>query len=149
MNVYKKDPSFFSEIEHTADCGIAARGETLEAAFANTAFGMLHIVGECDVTSAAGREPLALSRPSLPDLLIGWLSEINYLLLVHRFYMTSIQDLRIKSQNDSYDLSAILVGGEINWDSFSDASEIKAVTYHQLSCQSDKNGYSIRVFFDL
>lgn len=149
MITYKKIPHKFVEIEHTADMGIHARGDTLAEAFANSAFGMLHLINNTSAVSEIREEKFSLTRSSLSDLVVSWLSEINYLLLVHRFFMTAIQDLKIVESDGEFYLNTVLLGGDPDIESQDNFTEIKAVTYHQLQCEKKDNGYAIRVFFDI
>ena len=144
----------FYEIEHTADKGLCATGKTIEDLFINMTAGMYYIIytntGILNKKKSIGKKIIDLKASSLPDLLVSWLSEINFLLVVENFYLKDIEDLKvIKDNNDRYMLKAKLNGDECADYKKAIRTEIKAVTYHQLKVEQVKNGYTGRVIFDV
>jgi len=147
--MFTKNKNKFKELSHTADVGIRALGDTLEALFANSLFGMYHILfGDlrCQINK---KIKINLKEKDLSDLLVVWLSEINFLLNVKYFITGQISDLRIDSYNGKYRLQATLQGDDSRNYSDSQLTEIKAVTYHQLYIKSDNAGYTAQIYFDL
>ena len=139
----------FKEIEHTADVGIQVTGSTLPETFANSAFGMYHIL--CGKATVEGnlRNYISLRADILSDLLVSWLGEINYLLSINKFKAEKIKNLDIKKRYEQFILEAELVGNEIeNYKEFVKA-EIKAVTYHQFEIKEIEEGYFAQVIFDI
>jgi len=147
--MYKPDKTKFREIEHTADIGIIATGNTSEDLFANAAFGMLNIICADLRGPAQADRKLELRETSLVELFVRWLSEINYLLTVHHFLTVQILQLQIKELTQCFELQAVLAGCDSTQRKNSMHTEIKAVTYHKLELQQDRQGYKIRVIFDI
>ncbi len=149
LMIYKKNTSKYKEIDHTADVGISATGESLPELFSNLTFGMLHIMTTAARTTGKTQRSVQLAEPSLPDLVVSWLSEINYLFHVHHFLVDVIESITIEESRDTVQLSATLVGNDMTNLASCLKTEIKAVTYHQLTCEKENGHYISRVIFDI
>jgi SHS2 domain-containing protein len=147
--MYKLDTTKYQEIEHTADIGIIVTATTVEDVFAHSAFGMLSIIYHNLPGQGPLRQNIELEEFSLSELLVSWLSELNYLLVVHHFLPAIISDLQIKETDKHYKLQAALEGDDAanHWSEI--RNEIKAVTYHQLQLELNDQGYSARIIFDI
>ncbi len=131
-------------LEHTADVGIEAEGRTLKEAFENAASGMLSImidpgkvkVKECYSLQVKGRDE--------KELLVAFLSEL--------LYKYEVDDILPKRVNISLltdkELRAEVKGEKIDLKKHTIDTQIKAVTYHQLAIEKDKD-WKIRVIFDI
>ena len=146
---YKKSTAKYEEIDHTADVGISASGNSLPELFSNLAFGMLHIMTTAARTGGKIQQSVQLAEPSLPDLVVSWLSEINYLFNVHHFSTDAIESITINESHNLYRLSARLSGHDLVNLATSLKTEIKAVTYHQLTCKKQNDHYIAQVIFDI
>ncbi len=135
----------FRLLEHTADMGIEAKGDSLAALFRQAALGLRQILTCC--TDIRHREEIQVEvRAQDPEeLLVNWLNELLFLLEVRQllpadFVIDSISDSRLRAR----------VQGE-----FLDAErhflerEIKAVTYHQIRVEQRAGGWRARFFVDL
>lgn len=147
--MYIKNASKFHEIEHTADIGLEIVGDTPDALFANAAFGMYYLLYSDLKISENYERFVRLKEATLPDLLVAWLSEINYLLMVENFIANKIVDMTVKSRKDSHTLEAKLSGDYSHKYEDYMQSEIKAVTYHGLSVKKVGNEFLARVIFDI
>jgi len=147
--MYIIDTSKFHEIEHTADIGLEIVGDTPDALFANAAFGMYYLLYDNLEISGIYERFVRLKEATLPDLLVAWLSEINYLLMVKNFIANKIVDISVNSCNDSHTLEAKLLGDYSQKYEDYMQTEIKAVTYHGLSVKKVRNEFLARVIFDI
>jgi SHS2 domain-containing protein len=147
--MYVKDTSKFDEIEHTADIGIEANGETLPEMFANLAFGMLHIITGRTESQLVLKRTVKIKGPSLTDLLVGWLSEMNYLLTVCHYLTNGIEIQSIEQKQENFVLKADLFGQDSRPIESNFETEIKAVTYHKLMFEMKDNEYVGQVIFDI
>lgn len=147
--MFTKDISKFEEIEHTADVGILASGDTLPELIANLAFGMLTIItGKIDSPPIIKRS-IKVEGPALTDLMVGWLSEINYLLIVEHYLVSGIEIISIDQSFGNITISADLYGRDSKPFEHTFKTEIKAVTYHQLICEKRDDEYIGQVIFDI
>jgi len=147
--MYTKDTSKFEEIEHTADIGIKACGDTLPELFVNLAFGMLHIITGTKESQLILKRSIKIEGPSLTDLLVGWLSEMNYLLTVDHYLPNGIEIQSIERKQGNFVISADLFGQDSIPIEQNFETEIKAVTYHQLICEKRETEYVGQVIFDI
>ena len=147
--MFIKNTAKFEEIEHTADIGILASGDSLPELMANLAFGMLHIITEDMDARTTIKRTIRVESPSLHDIIVGWLSEINYLLGVNHFLVTGIEILSIDQTFGNFIITADLFG--INSEPLESTfkTEIKAVTYHKLVCEKRDDEYVGQVIFDI
>ena len=146
---YTIENAYFEEIEHTADTGLKSHAPTLPQLYANMAFGMYHLVLTIGTGKQIKSRNISVAGNSLEELLVNWLSELNYLLSVHHFITSTFSDLAIASAHTGYILKAVLQGWETRDYKKHIKAEIKAVTYHQLSVEKGETGYSAQVIFDI
>lgn len=135
----------FRLLEHTADMGIAAQGETLAAVFQQAALGLRQIITACADIQFRQEVRVAVQGQDREELLVNWLSEVLYLLesrhlLAASFEIDSLSDhqLRARVRGETLD-------SERHWLE----REIKAVTYHQIIVEPTAAGWRAQVFVDL
>jgi len=69
----------FKLLDHTADIGIKAYGETLEKLFGNAASGMFSIITDLDKVKSSRNFYIQVKGEDEENLLIKWLNELLYL----------------------------------------------------------------------
>jgi SHS2 domain-containing protein len=130
-------------LEHTADVGVRAQGETLEECFEQATRGLLAIVG-IDRPGPGERVSIELSSEDLGALLVDWLNEIIYL---HDARDAVIADLVLT------EVSGDTLRGELalapRGEDAAEGVQVKAVTYHQLRVERTPAGYVAEVYFDV
>lgn len=131
-------------LEHTADVGIEARGKTLKEAFQNAASGMLSIMINPEKVLEKESYSLKAKGRDEKELLVAFLSEL--------LYKYEVDDILPKRVNISLltdkELRAEVKGEKIDLKKHTIDTQIKAVTYHQLAIEKNKN-WKIRVIFDI
>lgn len=135
----------FEVIDHTADIGIAAYGETLKEAFANAAYALFSLIvdnfesvgdSECrevEITSADGEE-----------LLVAWLNELIYIFEVENMLFRRFE---IGELNET-GLRASCYGEKINPERHKIRMVVKGATYHMLKI-GEGDGFRVQVVFDV
>ena len=135
----------FVILDHPADLGIEARGQTLAEAFEQAAIALMSII--LDLTTVEPKEfrEVRLKATDQEQLLVKWLEELLYLYDGENFAGSKfvIEELGPNHLNAS-------VRGE----PFSEAKhltrlDVKAITYHQLLVQQNQEGGRVRVFLDI
>jgi len=133
----------FALIEHTADTGLVAYGQTLAEAFANAAYGMFAIIADIGTVKEVERRTVELGEEDSESLLFEWLNRLLYFfdvetLIFRRFEITGFDEyhLRASCYGEKYDPSRhhIKIG-------------VKSATYHMLEVDKKKN--RVRVIFDV
>jgi SHS2 domain-containing protein len=131
-------------LEHTADVGIRAYGNTLDEAFVHAAKGLFDIITDNSEIKPVQKVDVSLpAAPSIEQLLVDWLSELVFLngarnLVFGRF------DVKITGTS----LKATVYGDEYDVKKYRMGTEVKAVTYHMLEVR-DQRPYHVQVLLDI
>ena len=131
-------------LEHTADVGIEAKGETLKEAFENAASGMLSIMIDPEKVGEKESYSLQVKGKDEKELLVAFLSELLYKYEVNDFLPKRV-DISLLTDKD---LKAEVYGEKIDLKRHIIDTQIKAVTYHQLKIKKNKD-WRIKVIFDI
>jgi SHS2 domain-containing protein len=133
-------------IDHTADLGIRAYGETLPQLFENIALGMLASIAELDSIDEKIECEINVQGDTLEDLLVAFLGELLFQHEVEDILFKQVKILHFNQDN----LSAVASGEERNPQKHIIYTDIKNVTYHQLKVQKlSDNKWETLVIFDL
>jgi SHS2 domain-containing protein len=130
-------------IDHTADVGIKAYGNTFSEAFENAARAMFDIITDKSKVKSIGSYHIELDAPELEQLLVDWLSELLFLNTAKNLVFGSF-----KVSLDETHLSAEVSGEEYDTSKHKMGVEIKAVTYHMLEVKKTDKCY-VQVLFDI
>lgn len=134
------------QLSHTADIAFELEADSLEELFTE-AFNvwLLSVVELNDFNSDSSYE-VKLKADSLEQLLVDFLNELNFLLLVKKLLSVKVEKLIINEIDIS--LCAELRIIKIN-DTIELKDEIKSVTYHQMEIVRSEGKYKARVVFDI
>lgn len=135
----------YSLIEHPADLGIEAEGPTLAAAFEQAAYGLVAILLDPATVSGTERREVAVQAEDIEQLLVRWLSEILYLYDGQHFVVAECSVSEITPVR----LRAHLLGETHSPERHTPRTDVKAVTYHQVSVHTGLNGSRVRAFLDI
>ena len=130
-------------IEHTADVGLIAYGQTLAEAFGNAAYGMFSIIAELRTVREVEFRRLEVREKDLDSLLFEWLNRLIYfldvdMLLLKRFDISDLDENRLK---------AVCYGEKYDPSRHHLKTGVKSATYHMLKVDREKN--QVRVIFDI
>ena len=133
----------FKLIEHTADIGVVAYGQTLAEAYANAAYGMFSIIAELDNVREVESRQVELSEDDSEALLFEWLNRLLYVfdvekLLFKRCDVTELDNKRLK---------ATCYGEKYNPLRHQIKLGVKSATYHMLKVDTKKS--EVQVIFDV
>ena len=133
----------FRLIEHTADIGLVAYGQSLAEAFANAAYGLFSIIAELKTVKEIESRHLELNEEDSEALLFEWLNRLIYLfdvdmILLKRFDVTDF---------DGHGLKAICYGEKYDPSRHQLKTGVKSATYHILKVDKEKN--KVQVIFDV
>ena len=133
----------FRLIEHTADIGLVAYGQTLSEAYANAGYGLFSIITELRKVREAESRRVEVTENDPEGLLFEWLNRLIYffdveMLLFRRFEIEALdgQHLKATCYGERYDPSRhrLRMG-------------VKSATYHLLKVDEEKK--QVRVIFDV
>jgi len=130
-------------IEHTADTGLIAYGNSLAEAYGNAAYGMFSIIAELDKVRVIETRRLFIKSDDLEGLLFEWLNRLLYyfdvdMLLFKRFKVDILPEYRLK---------AVCYGEKYDPSRHSLKTGVQSATYHMLKVDCIKN--ELKVIFDI
>lgn len=133
----------FEILEHTADVGILARGDSVEEVFEQATLGLADIMG---ISQPDQGSPVAVevSGDDLGSLLVDWLSEVLWL---HDSRDAVVGHVEVLSVRSGRAVGAVTLAPRGGADVA--GTQVKAITYHQLSVEKGPDGWTARVFVDV
>jgi SHS2 domain-containing protein len=135
----------YSTFDHTADLGLAIKGESEEKLFANAAFAVFDIITDLERVEARDARRIDVEGDNREDLLINFLREVLYLYNGKRWLLKEVRIIRISEKA----LEAEALGEPFDGRKHEICKEIKAVTYHQTEVRKTPAGWTARVIFDV
>ena len=132
-------------LEHTADVGVLAHGDTLAEAFAHAAEGMYSVMVNLNGVRQVEERSLAVEAYDWPSLLVAWLSELLYYtdvesLLFGRFEIAEMEPYRLRAR---------VYGEAVDRERHELGPGVKAITRHMLEVGEQQDGYRVRVLLDI
>lgn len=137
-------PPPFEILEHTADAGIIARGDTLPELFAHAAEGMYALIVNASDVRETDVRTVSIGGNFLARLLTDWLLELLFItetegMLFRRFEVV-VEDGFVRGQ---------AFGERIDRARHELRGDIKGVTRHLLEVRREDGGYRAQVLFDM
>jgi SHS2 domain-containing protein len=141
MNVYRGYDFF----EHTGDIGISVYGKTHRDLFQNAFRALFAILTKPEQIKPSQKKMISVKNEGWERLLVSWLSEYLYLFETgHWLFRTcEIQSL------DENRVQAVGWGEKFDPERHEINTEIKAVTYHQLSIQKKNDLWETKIILDI
>ena len=137
----------FREIDHAADLGLDLRGPDPGAILEAAQRGLVQVLfGESPQIEPAEDREVRLKEANLPELLKAWCEHLYRLLEEQSFLPleTHVED------SDPSSFRARVTGAVLPPEVRAAASELKAVTWHQLAFEpAPAGGWRARVIFDV
>lgn len=130
----------FEVLEHTADVGLKAYGDSVEELFANAAVGMFALMTEIDDVRPTGEVQVRVTSSDLESLLVDWLTE---LLVVHELENVFLCEFDVAIRDLT--LEATARGEAVDPSRHALNTAIKAVTYHMIQVLPEE-GYAVVIF---
>jgi len=135
----------FEFIDHTADIGIIAHGDTISQVFANAARGLFSIIADLGGIRESERRDIELAAPDRESLLVEWLNHLIYLFDTENIIFTKFDITRLSDTR----LHATAYGEKADVHRHRLKTGVKAATYHMLNIEKKDGGYRAQVLFDI
>ncbi|MBN1793460.1 MAG: archease [Candidatus Omnitrophica bacterium] len=134
----------YEAIEHTADFGIRAYGDSLSDLFTNAAVGMFSSIADLTTVDPIHKRDISVTETDREALLVEWLRELLYLfstdgIILSRFDIGHMTERSLKAR---------VYGERYKQEKHTLHTEIKAVTYHGLEVIQAKGGWKAQIIFD-
>ncbi len=135
----------FEIIEHPADVGFLAYGETLEELFANAALAMLTLACEPGGVEARERREVEATGGDNESLLFAWLAEVLAISDAEQMFFRRVEVTQLTQDR----ARGTLYGEKYDKARHRAGTYIKAVTYHQLRVEHTPDGWRAQVYLDV
>lgn len=135
----------FRVLEHTADVGFEALGNTREEVFGNAARALTDLMVDLPTIRPAQEVSIEVSSSSAANLLVDWLSEILYRYDAESWLFCDFTVTRLSDQA----LAAVARGEKFDPARHRIKLLVKAVTYHQLVLENARDGWRAQVYVDI
>ncbi len=132
-------------LEHTADMGIEANGETLEELFAQSAFGLMEIIAVAPEARVRKEKGVTVQGGDREELLVNWLNEVLYLFETGGFFPVDFEVEEVAGNR----LRARVLGEPFDPQRHAVEREVKAVTHHRVLVERTNGLWYARVYVDL
>ena len=132
----------FEILEHTADVGVRARGDSLHEVFEQAAHGLLDITG----ATGAGRGErvdITVDGPDVAAVLADWLEEVLYQQDARDAVVTG---LKVEDVSQTSASGWIEIGPR---DEDLEGTAVKAITLHQLEVAQRDDRWVAQVYLDI
>lgn len=140
----------FRLLEHTADMGIAAEGESLVALFEQAALGLRQILTACTDIEPQTECLVEVQGADREELLVNWLGELLFLLESRSLLPAAFAiDSLVDDTAGDCRLRARVFAETFDPDRHYLEREIKAVTYHRIEVEPSAAGWRAQVYVDL
>lgn len=154
----------FEVLDHPADMGFRAHGQSLDSLFANSALALTNIVIDAGTNAAEELVDVKLEGSNLDELMFSWLSEILYQFDGERNIVSSCQsqvtpqmivtgvsgdDNDSVRSNKGYNLTAKVSMIKFDPSKHRVKTYVKAVTFHQMEITNDNGHFSAQVYLDI
>lgn len=135
----------FEVLEHTADVGLRAWGDSLAEMFVEAALGLEDLALDRSGIEQREQYPLDANGEDLEALLVNWLNEIVYCLDGKR---VAIARISVSSMTENR-VEAVAWGEKRDDQRHEPRLVIKAATYHQLRIACNQGRWSAEVYLDI
>ncbi|MBM4257210.1 MAG: archease [Deltaproteobacteria bacterium] len=135
----------FHEIEHTADLGIEVEADSPADLFSCAGLALFSLMVRPEGVKAREVREETVSADGWENLFHDWLSHLLHRFLQDGFIAVTITVLEIAETH----IRARLTGEKLDYERHDFETEMKAVTYHQLSVRNENGRWTARVIFDV
>ena len=135
----------FEIMEHTADVGVIATGDTLADALSWAAKGMISVIVELDSVEPLESVELSVTATDTESLVVDWLNEVLYRHEVDEFLP---KNFIVTVDEAGKSLHACCTGEKIDPRRHDLMTSVKAATYHGLEV-SHNGEWSVQVVLDV
>jgi SHS2 domain-containing protein len=135
----------YLQLDHTGDIQIKVFGNSIKELFSNSAYALFDLITDADKIDPQLAENIEVSGIDKEELLVNWLSELNYIFITESLVFSKFDIVRIGDQ----EISATALGEKFNSRKHPLKTEIKAVTFHDMQIEKKKEIWETKIVFDI
>lgn len=132
-------------LDHTADVGIVATGETLGEALTEAARGLFSVMVEPATVEEREVQEVEVESPDLEALVVDWLNELIFFFEARGFVVKRCQVLECTEGR----IRARCYGEQGDPTRHHFLTSVKAATYHGLRVEQVDGGWRVQVILDI
>jgi SHS2 domain-containing protein len=141
----RKEKLLYRYIEHTADVGFEAYGDTLEELFANAAIAMYSFMTDVDEIADEEERAVVIQSEDLLSLMFDWLDELLFLFESESLVM---KHFAIIVNESEFRITGTVRGGKFDPAKHESGIIVKAVTYNMMEVKKNEVWHA-RVVLDV
>jgi SHS2 domain-containing protein len=135
-------PGGFRYLDHITDALIEAYGSTIDEAFENSACGLVNTMFDISNVSADLEVKIEANGDDLYSLFYDWLEKVMLIVLTENLILSYFR-VKISHTDNTEDRSAYFLcskarGEHLDLEKHTFKVEVKAVTYHEMQIEEDK-----------
>ncbi len=139
----------FKFTEHTADTYIEASGSNLKEVFSNIAEGLGFLIIESDNVDEGIEKKIEVSAEDKKSLLFDFLSQLLIFQDSESLVFHNVHVEKIEKKENKWFLTAKAKGEEFNPEKHEQGTHVKAITYHNMKIEKEKETFKVRVLVDI
>ena len=139
----------FEYLEHTADIYVAAYGQNLAEAYENAAVAMFESMTDTADIKPRLEKRIEARGHDKQSLLYDWLEKLLILFEVENMLCSKFNVEKIETANKGLRLIARILGEQFDPERHKQKVGIKAVTYHRMEIEEDKESVTVRFILDI
>lgn len=136
-------------LDHTADMGFRATGESLEAAFCEAARALFSLMFAIEHIDSSTAFPITVSAPSLEDLLVEWLSELLVQKDLTRLVFSRFELAISGSGGSGFSAVGRAFGEQLDRERHQPGTEVKGISYLGLGVSQRGEMWVAQVIVDV
>lgn len=137
--------SGYETFEHTADVGLAVRGQSLQDLFEQAAAGFIDLMLDAETVSPTRTINITARAEQPEELLVAWLEEILFAFDAEAFAPAAA---RVESLGQG-EVRGQLSGEDFDPQRHEVRLAVKAVTFHDLAIRNVGGRYEVKIVFDV
>ncbi len=135
-------------IDHTADIAVKLSGDSMEDLFQTAVDALKQVLLNGNMVQPIEQRKIELEAVTPEELLVDFLSEINFILTVKSWVTGKVRKLNISYNNTTWKLYSEITGESLSENHHVEV-EIKAVTFHNLKIEQKEGKYRTLLVFDI
>jgi SHS2 domain-containing protein len=139
----------FKYHDHTADITVECWAPTLEEAFEEAALGALEVILDTSTVQPIHSTDVDVHGIDLEELLVEWIGYIIALIDINSQFYSKFEVLEISKKSDGFTLNGRVWGEDIDLERHDTRTEVKAMTYADMSIEQDAKRTTLIFTLDL
>ena len=135
-------PGGFRYLDHMTDALIEAYGSTIDEAFENSAYGLVNTMFDLSNVSADLEVKIEANGHDLYSLFYDWLEKVMLIVLTDNlilsYFRVKISHTGNMENRGAYFIRSKARGEHLDLEKHNFKVEVKAVTYHEMQIEEDK-----------